>query len=145
MLYLSRDKLVEFAAYDELSEEGKEILKALSIVKAGPTNEDLVSNMRKLGETESSILLNRLFRIGRNDQWKPDTLYAALHVVEAFPGLGSKLAREMAAIPVRSLLPAYIPLIYGKEWANGLISSWFENPETPTTVKNAINAKKSRK
>ena len=43
LIYLSKDRSMPFAAYDELTPEGKRILEALKVVKNGPAIQDLIS------------------------------------------------------------------------------------------------------
>ena len=127
-----------FAAYDELSPEGKKILEALKVVKNGPASQDLINKIKGLGEMESTLLLNQLARIGRGNQWNMDTVCAAIHITEAYPSIGDKLALALGEIPSKSISPAMVALIKRKEWAKGLLDKWLNDPETPTTTKNAI-------
>ncbi|MCQ2499042.1 MAG: P-loop NTPase fold protein [Lachnospiraceae bacterium] len=138
LLYLSRDKALSFASYDELSSEGKKLLEALKAVKTGPLTKALVDGIKKNGENEATILMNHLARIGRTNQWGADTVNAALHITEAFPALGSRCAVALGEIPVKSIKTAIIPLIKEKEWAKDLLKEWNDNTETPKPVKNAI-------
>ena len=69
LLYLSRDRSLSLAAYDELSKEAIEILSALAavdkdIIKA------LVDKIKEIGEMEAERLLVRLGRIGSGSQWE---------------------------------------------------------------------------
>ena len=142
LLYLSRDKALSFASYDELSSEGKKLLEALKAVKTGPLTKALVDGIKKNGENEATILMNHLARIGRTNQWGADTVNAALHITEAFPVLGSRCAVALGEIPVKSIKTAIIPLIKEKEWAKDLLKEWNDNTETPKPVKNAISGTK---
>ena len=139
LLYLSRDKAISFASYDELSSEGKKLLEALKSVKTGPLTQTLVKSIKKIGESEATILLNHLARIGRGNQWNADTVNAALHIIESFPSLGNRFATALGEIPVKSIKAAIMPLIKDKEWAKELLKSWSDNPGTPQSVKNAIS------
>lgn len=139
LLYLSRDKAISFASYDELSSEGKKLLEALKSVKTGPLTQTLVKSIKKIGESEATILLNHLARIGRGNQWNADTVNAALHIIESFPSLGNRFATALGEIPVKSIKAAIMPLIKDKEWAKELLKSWRDNPGTPQSVKNAIS------
>ena len=142
LLYLSRDKALSFASYDELSSEGKKLLEALKSVKTGPLTQILVESIKKNGENEATILLNHIARIGRSNQWSADTVNAALHITEAFPSLGSRCAIALGEIPVKSIKTAIIPLIKEKEWAKELLKEWKDNSETSQSVKNAISGAK---
>ncbi len=144
LIYLSKDRSMPFAAYDELSPEGKKILEALKVVKNGPINQDLINKIKGLGEMESVLLLNQLARIGRGNQWAVDTVCAATFITEAYPSVGDRLALALGEIPSKSIKPAVIPLLKEKSWAKGLLEKWANDPDTPTTVKNAITPKKAR-
>ena len=144
-LYLSRDRALTFAAYDELSLAGKEILEALKEIKNGPILRDIVERIKTLGETEACLLLNHLSRIGSSNQWIADTVCAVIHITEAFPTLGKRFASVLGEIPVKSVKPAIIPLIKDKDWAKQLLSNWSENSETPAMVKNAIAQQQIRR
>ena len=144
LIYLSKDRSMPFAAYDELSPEGKKILEALKVVKNGPVNQDLINKIRSIGEMESTLLLNQLARIGRGNQWTLDIVCAALHITEAYPSIGDRLALVLGEIPPKAVKPALVERIKGKEWVNGLLEKWVSDPEISTPVKNAISLNKSR-
>ena len=142
LLYLSRDKALSYAAYDELSPEGKRIFEALKKVKTTTIITTLVDDIKKNGENEAVILLNRIAGIGRTNQWEAATVNAAIHITEAFPTLGSRVALALGEIPVKSIKTAIIPLIKEKEWAKDLLKEWNNNSETPKPAKNAISGTK---
>ena len=144
LIYLSKDRSMPFAAYDELSPEGKKILEALKVVKNGPTNQDLINKIKGLGEMEAVLLLNQLDRIGRGNQWAVDTLCAATYIAEAYPSVGDRLALVLGEIPPKTIKPAIVPLIREKLWAQGLLKKWTDDLDVPAQVKNAITPKKSR-
>ena len=144
LIYLSKDRSMPFAAYDELSPEGKKILEALKVVKNGPTNQDLINKIKGLGEMEAVLLLNQLARIGRGNQWAVDTLCAATYIAEAYPSVGDRLALVLGEIPPKTIKPAIVPLIREKQWAKGLLKKWTDDLDVPAPVKNAITPKKSR-
>lgn len=142
LIYLSKDRSMPFAEYDELSPEGKKILEALKLVKNGPLNQGLIEKIKGVGEIESTLLLNQLARIGRSNQWTVDTVCAATHITEAYHSIGDKLALALGEIPSKSIKPAIVALIKGKKWAKGLLDNWQSDPETSKNVKNAIASKK---
>ena len=144
LIYLSKDRSMPFAAYDELSPEGKKILEALKMVKNGPLNQGLIDKIKGIGEMESTLLLNQIARIGRGNQWKVDTLCAAMHITEAYSAIGDRLALALGEIPSKSVKPTIVERIKDKDWAKGLIEKWFKDSETPASVKNSIIPKKSR-
>lgn len=142
LIYLSKDRSMPFAAYDELSSEGNRILAALKVVKTGPVNQDLVNKIKGLGDMEGTLLLNQIARIGRGNQWTADIVCAATHITEAFPNIGDRLALALGEIPSKSVKTAIIPLIKEKDWAKGVLEKWANDPETQASVKNAIASKK---
>ena len=144
LIYLSKDRSMPFAAYDELSPEGKKILEALKMVKNGPLNQGLTDKIKGIGEMESTLLLNQLARIGRGNQWNVDTVCAAMHITEAYPSIGDRLALVLGEIPSKSVKPAVVNRIKDKEWAKSLLEKWANDSETPASVKNTIMPKKSR-
>lgn len=83
-------------------------------------------------------------RIGRSNNWTADTVCAAIHITEAFPSLGDKLALALNEIPTKLIKTSIIPLIRDKVWANALLSKWSDDSETPQAVKKAI-AQSNRK
>ena len=145
LLYLSRDRSLALAAYDELSPEARDMLDALNQIDSGTMITALVDKLKNIGATESEMLLNRITRTGRTDQWEINTLYAALHITEAYPDLGSKLVNSLGEIPTKSLKAAYIPVLKDKSWAKEMLKQWGEDPETPSAVKNSITGATGRK
>lgn len=140
LLYLSRDRSLSLAAYDELSKEASEILSALAAVDKDIL-QDLVAKIKEIGETEAERLLVRLGRIGSGSQWEKKNLVATLHITEAYPNLGSRLVNLLDAIPAKMRKAAFIPLLLDKSWASEMLTRWSNDDNTPYTVKNAIAAK----
>jgi len=73
LLYLSRDRSLTLAAYDELSPEARELLDALSQIETRTIINDLIEKLKIIGETESEILLARIVQIGKANQWEIKT------------------------------------------------------------------------
>ncbi len=140
LLYLSRDRSLSLAAYDELSKEASDILSALVSVDKDILNE-IVANIKKIGETEAERLLVRLGRIGSGNQWEKKNLVATLHITEAYPNLGSRLVNLLDTIPAKARNVAFVPLLLDKSWASEMLARWSNDDNTPKTVKNAISAK----
>ena len=145
LLYLSKDRELILASYDELSPESQNLLAALKEVKMGVFVQDLVKRIKNVGSKESELLLNRLVRIARSNQWSVNTLFAALHIIEAFPELGNTLAIALSEIPAKSRNAAMLPLIYSKEWAKPLMNQWSLDTESPQPVKNYFKQKAKEK
>ena len=140
LIFLSKDRVMPFAAYDELSPEGKKILEALKKVKNGTLNQGLIEKIKGIGEVESILLLNQVARIGRGNQWTADTVCAAIHITEAYPSIGDRLSLVLSEIPSKSVKPAIVGRIKDKEWAKGLLEKWTNDSETPVSVKKILNA-----
>lgn len=140
LLYLSRDKSLSLAAYDELSKEAGEIFAALSAVDKDIIK-DLVSKIKEIGETEAERLLVRLGRIGSGNQWEKKNLIAILHIAEAYPNLGSRLVNVLDTIPAKARKAAFVPLLLDKPWASEMLDRWSRDSSTPQAVKNAIAQK----
>ena len=140
LLYLSRDKSSAFAAYDELTEVSKEILKALELVDKGIMKE-IVNSIKASGESESEKILARICSEGQAKQWDMKILGKALHITEAYPNLGSRLVIFLNGIPPQTRNPAFIPLLRNKDWANDMLIAWANDTKTPAPVKNAIKEK----
>ena len=145
LLYLSRDRSLALAAYDELSPEARELLEALNRIDSGIIITALVEELKTIGETESEMLLNRIVRDGRTNQWEVNTLHAALHITEAYPNFGEKLINSLGEMPAQSRKTAYVPALQDKTWAVDMLKQWSEDNETPQTVKNLITGAIGRK
>lgn len=138
LLYLSRDKILSFVAYDELSAKGEEVLIALQKVRNGTYIEELVETIRSLGIREAEKVMKRIISLGRNEQWDANVLFAALHITEAFPELGRNLVLALCEIPAKSRKAPIIPVIAEKEWAKDMLKEWANDSETSVSVKRAI-------
>lgn len=139
-LYLSRDRSSALAAYDELSQEASEILRALAAVDKDILK-NLVTKVKEIGETEAEKLLVRLGRMGSGNQWEKKNLIATLHITEAYPNLGSRLVTLLDAIPAKMRRAAFVPLLRDKPWATAMLTRWDIDVNTPHAVKNAISPK----
>lgn len=142
LLYLSRDKTLSFAAYNELSTEGKTVFEALKRIDNATIMKELVDKIKNLGESEAELLFNRISSLGRSDQWSIGSLSASIHIVEAFPNLGSSLASVLTEIPPASRTPAIVTMINGKVWSEKILFSWAEDKDTPEKVLKLIEIKK---
>lgn len=145
LLYLSRDKALSFAAYDELSAKGEELLTALKKVKNGTYMKDLVESIKSVGIKEAEKLLKRIISLGRSEQWNANILFAAVHITEAFSELGRNLVSALYEIPAKSRKAPIIPVIAEKEWAKDMLKQWYGDSETPESVKRAISQNTQRK
>lgn len=140
LLYLSRDRSLSLAAYDELSQKASEVFTALSAVDKDILN-DLVTQIKEIGETEAEKLLVRLGRIGSGNQWERKTFIAALHIIRAYPNLGSRFVNILDAIPAKARKPYFIPQLLKETWASEMLAKWQKDQDTPQPVKNAIAPK----
>lgn len=143
LLYLSRDRSLSLAAYDELSKEASELFIALTAVDKDILK-DLVSKIREIGETEAERLLVRLGRIGNVNQWEKRNLIATLHITEAYPNLGCRLVNILDTIPAKARKTAFVPLLIDKPWASEMLTRWSSDSTTSQFVKNAIKQKEGK-
>lgn len=140
LLYLSRDRSLSLASYDELSQEASEIFTALTTVDKDILTE-LVDKIKEIGETEAERILVRLGRMGSRNQWDKKDLISMLHITEAYPNLGCKLVNILDAIPPQTRKASFIPLLRDKPWASDMLNRWLSDSNTPQIVKNALAQK----
>jgi predicted KAP-like P-loop ATPase len=136
LLYLSRDRALTLANFDEISAEGRLLLEAL--LEAEELFNPLVDQLIPLGETENERILSRIMRRARSNQWEPATLIQALHVTKAFPSLGAFFVSFLNEMPASKRTPAFIPYIREESWAQDMLKRWAEDAQSSRPVKNAI-------
>jgi predicted KAP-like P-loop ATPase len=136
LFYLSRDRALSLASFDELSHEGRALLEAL--LEANRILPPLVEQLKFLGEAEGERILSRIKRRARSDQWERSALIQALHVPKAFPNLAPSFVNLLNEIPASKRPAPFIPLIRGEAWAQELLKRWAADKQTPQPVKNAI-------
>jgi len=122
LLHLSKDTIVSLSGVDELSQEAKEIYDALLVVKSSQAT--LVTKIQSLHETEANQILIRLKRKLRSQEWHSDSLHGVLHVIRAYPSLGSSLTGLLEEIPSAKRLASFIPLLSNEEWAKSTLLEW---------------------
>ena len=142
LLYLSRDRSISLASFDELSPDGRALLEG--ILEAKTFMPPLVKQLQLLGEAEASQILNRIRRRARSNQWDYTTLIQALHVPNAFPTLGSVFVNLMNEIPPAKRPAPLIPMIRSEPWAKDVLERWGSDEKSPVSVKRAINALKEK-
>ncbi|KMY66175.1 hypothetical protein AAU61_16880 [Desulfocarbo indianensis] len=136
LLYLSRDRALSLASFDELSPEGRALLEGL--LEADTIMTPLVDQLKTLGEAEADRILSRIRRKARSNQWDRLSLVQALHVPKAFPTLGPAYVNMLNEIPATNRLAPLIPLIRHEEWAKDLLERWGADEKSPMQVRNAI-------
>lgn len=136
VLYLSRDRALSLASFDELSPEGRSLLEGL--LEADSVMPPLVGQLKLLGEMEADRILNRIRRRARANQWDRSFLVKALHVPKAFPSLGPAYINLLNEIPAKKRSAPLIPLIRNEAWAHELLKRWGADEESPIPVKKAI-------
>jgi predicted KAP-like P-loop ATPase len=136
LLYLSRDRALSLASFDELSPKGRSLLEG--ILEADTIMSPLVEQLKALGEAEADRILNRIRRRARANQWDRTSLVHALHVPKAFPALGPAYVNLLNEIPATKRPAPLIPLIRDEDWARDLLKRWGSDKQSPTPVKNAI-------
>jgi len=139
LLYLSRDKAISLASFDELSPEGRELLSA--VCKANGLLLPLITKIKLLGAVESEKILTRMKRRVRNQEWKYSVIIQALHLPKAFPELASSFINMLDDIPTKKRTAPFIPLIREESWAQDLLSRWELDEGTSDKVKRAIRPK----
>lgn len=142
LLYLSRDRTLSLASFDEISPEGRSLLEAL--LEANVIMQPLIDQLKSLGETEGERILSRIMRRARSNQWEQATLTQALHVTKAFPTLGPMFVNFLNEIPSSKRNPVLIPHIREEEWAKDMLQKWLDDSQTPQNVKNAITVLKRK-
>jgi len=136
VLYLSRDRALSLASFDELSPEGRSLLEGL--LEADSVMPPLVQQLKSLGETEADRILSRVRRRARANQWDRASLVQALHIPKAFPSLGPAYVNLLNEIPAGKRPAPLIPLIRNEAWAQELLKRWGADEKSPRPVKNAI-------
>lgn len=137
LLYLSRDKAISLASFDELSPDGRELLSALCETKG--LLQPLVANIKPIGAIESEKILTRMKRRARNQQWESAVIVQALHLPKAFPELATSFIAMLDEIPAGKRPVPLIPHLRNEPWAKELLSRWEQDESSPATVKRAIN------
>lgn len=136
LLYLSRDRTLSLASFDELSPEGRALLEG--ILEADSLMSPLVDQLKSLGEAEGERILSRIRRRARSNQWDRVSLIQALHIPKAFPNLGPAFVNLLNEIPASKRPASLIPLIRTEAWSVELLERWGADEKSPKTVKNAI-------
>ncbi|MBI4535568.1 MAG: NTPase KAP, partial [Ignavibacteriae bacterium] len=136
LLYLSRDRALSLASFDELSPEGRALLEG--ILEADTIMAPLVEQLKTLGEAEADRILTRIRRRARSNQWDRASLVQALHVPRAFPSLGPAYINMLNEIPAAKRPAPLIPVIRQEDWAKDLLERWGVDAKSPAPVRNAI-------
>lgn len=143
LLYLSRDKAISLASFDELSPDGRELLSALCEAKG--ILQPLITKIQQIGAIESEKILTRMKRRARNQQWEPAVIVQALHLPKAFPELATSFIAMLDEIPAGKRPAPLIPQLRNETWAKDLLARWEQDDSSPAPVKKAINTVARRK
>ena len=143
LLYLSRDKAISLASFDELSSDGREILSALCEAKG--LFKPLIDKIKLIGQPESEKILTRMKRRAKNQQWESAAIVQALHIPKAFPELATSFIKMLDGILPGKRPAPLIPHLQNEPWAKELLSRWEQDDSTPALVKKAINAARRKK
>jgi predicted KAP-like P-loop ATPase len=141
LMHLSRDRIVSLSSADELSAEAKEIFEALLAIKSIQIQNQLVEQIKTLGETEANQLLNRLKRRVISEKWNKLSLQSALHMIKAYPNLNSSFVQMLSEIPAQKRLASYIPQLSNETWAKEILIQWSKDGQTPKPTISAIKLK----
>ncbi|MPM07188.1 hypothetical protein SDC9_53494 [bioreactor metagenome] len=137
LLYLSRDKAISLASFDELSPDGRDLLSALCEAKGLFCQ--LIANIKQLGVIESEKILTRMKRRARNQQWESAVIVQALHLPKAFPELAPSFIAMLDEIPAGKRPVSLIPQLRNETWAKELLVRWEKDDSSPVPVKKAIS------
>lgn len=137
LLYLSRDKAISLASFDELSPDGRELLSALCEAKG--LLQPLIANIKQIGSIESEKILTRMKRRARNQQWESAVIVQALHLPKAFPELATSFIAMLDEIPAGKRPAPLIPQLRNETWAKELLARWEQDDSSPASLKKAIN------
>ena len=140
LLYLSRDRSLSLARFDEISPEGKALLEA--ILEAKIFMQPLVDQLKSLDEMDAERILTRIIRQARSDQWDRTRLIQAFHVPKAFPSLGATFVNFLNEIPADQRPAPLIPLIKDEAWAQEMLQQWSADQRSSQQVKKAIGSLK---
>jgi len=143
LLYLSRDKAISLASFDELSPVGRELLSALCEAKS--FLQPLIANIKQIGLIESDKILTRMKRRARNQQWESTVIVQALHLPKAFPELATSFIAMLDEIPDSKRPAPLIPHLRNETWAKELLDRWEQDDSSPAPVKKAINTARRKK
>lgn len=143
LLYLSRDKALSLASFDELSPEGRDLLSALCETKN--LMQQLLPKIKQVGATEAEKILTRMKRRARNQQWEFTTIKQALHLPKAFPELAPSFIAMLNEISAKKRPTPLIPLLRNEPWAKELLERWEQDENSPKTVRNAIKSTGGKK
>jgi predicted KAP-like P-loop ATPase len=138
LLYLSRDRALSLASFDDLSPEGRSLLEM--ILEADTIMSPLVEKLKTLGENEAEQILNRIRQKARSNQWDRKLLVQALHIPKAFPALGPIYVNLLNEIPPTKRSAPLIPLILQENWAIDLLQRWADDDKSPMPVRKAITS-----
>ncbi len=137
LLYLSRDKAISLASFDELSPDGRELLSALCEAKG--LLPPLITKIKQIGAIESEKILTRMKRRARNQQWESTVIIQALHLPKALPELATSFIAMLDEIPAGKRPAPLIPQLRNETWAKELLTRWEKDDSSPAPVKKAIN------
>jgi predicted KAP-like P-loop ATPase len=143
LLYLSRDKAISLASFDELSPDGRNLLSGLS--NATGVIQILINNIKAVGTIEAEKILTRMKRKARSMQWELSSLTQALHLPKAFPELATSYIAMLDEIPAAKRPQALVPLLRNEQWASELLARWEQDESSPAPVKRAINSSRRKK
>lgn len=143
-LYLSRTQTSAFAAYDTLSQEAQELMKAVASVSAW--NEALAERCKQLQEAECQSIMRRLIRQAKTNQWPKESFIQIYHFAKAYQALFAEFAQELTAIEprLRGNATNFIPIIRDLDWSQGVLRKWAEDDLTPQQVKKAIKLREKK-
>ena len=139
VVYVSREHMPVITPADQLSSEAAEILEALLGLEGDPST-TIENELRSLAGWEITLITERLLVRARQEQnWgTPPVLWGLIAVVNAHVEQAPRAVSLLELIPKSLLQPDVVPALSGREWTRSTLEKWYEDSETPTLVKNAI-------
>lgn len=98
----------------------------------------MVTGLQTLSQDEAKTLMNRVFRLGRSDQWSSPSLGKALHLIYAHPNLAGDFVTELHSLPATARKASMANALKEYAWASELLQQWKEDQDTPKTTKNIL-------
>ena len=136
ILYLGQNQINPLVGYDSLSQDARDILKALlSAKKKEPA---LVSKLKDIGETESAIIQKRLTSKARSEQYSLVSLKRAINIPIAYETLRPGFIELLSNIPVASIKPSMIAFLKNEDWCHSIFKKWSQNTSVSKSVRTTI-------
>ena len=143
LLYLGNIQTFTRPSFDILSEAAITLSKALDDILKD-VNVVLIEKLSLLPNSECEVMMNRLLRDTKANQWKFEYLLRGLHIAKANASCSSLFVTALKEIPPATRINALslIPLIRDEKWAEILLNEWDSDKDTPGPVRKAIELRR---